>query len=64
MSAPLKILSWRSWRGIKQVGEFQNGSGVMGVFRVPAKTLDQDYLRKWAAELGVSDLLNEALSGN
>jgi hypothetical protein len=35
----------------------------MGVIRVQAATLDLDYLRTWAAELGVLDLLEEALSG-
>jgi hypothetical protein len=35
---------------------------VMGVIRVQSKSLDVDYLHTWAAELGVLNLLEEALS--
>jgi hypothetical protein len=34
---------------------------VIGMLKVRAGDLDQEYLRKWAIELGVSDLLEKAL---
>jgi hypothetical protein len=34
---------------------------VLGLLRVQAGALDQDYLRLWAIELGVTDLLDKAL---
>ncbi len=33
---------------------------VLGVLRVQADSLDRSYLEKWAAELGVADLLAKA----
>ena len=33
---------------------------ILGVLTVQADRLDRDYLRKWAAELGVADLLQRA----
>jgi len=35
---------------------------VLGVLTVKAGELDLDYLRKWSLELGVSDLLERAIS--
>jgi hypothetical protein len=35
---------------------------VLGVLRTQAGRLDVDYLRHWAAALGVSDLLNRAMA--
>jgi hypothetical protein len=34
---------------------------VLGVLKVQAKTLDLAYLRRWAADLGLTDLLEQAL---
>ncbi len=34
---------------------------VVGVLRVQGERLDREYLRRWAAELGVSDLLDRAM---
>jgi len=34
---------------------------ILGVLKVQAGRLDMDYLRKWAAELQVADLLQRAL---
>ena len=33
---------------------------VLGVLKVQAGSLDRPYLEKWAAELGVADLLTKA----
>ncbi len=35
---------------------------VLGVLKVQGERLDQDYLRRWADALNVSDLLERALS--
>ena len=34
---------------------------ILGVLKVQGAALDFDYLRKWAAVLGVTELLNRAL---
>ncbi|HMV48587.1 MAG TPA: hypothetical protein PLD20_20900 [Blastocatellia bacterium] len=35
---------------------------VLGILKVKAPVLDYDYLHHWATELGVADLLNQALA--
>jgi hypothetical protein len=40
----------------------QQWKDVQGVLRVKAETLDQKYLQHWAAELGLTELLNRALA--
>jgi hypothetical protein len=35
---------------------------VLGIIQVQADRLDLDYLRHWAVELGVTDLLEKALT--
>jgi len=35
---------------------------IQGVFKVQGTTLDMNYLKRWAAVLDVSDLLERALS--
>ena len=35
-------------------------SDIIGVLRIQAERLDRQYLDKWAAELGVADLLAKA----
>ncbi len=37
-------------------------SDVLGVLKVQAGALDLEYLRSWARELGVDDLLERALT--
>jgi hypothetical protein len=41
----------------------QQWHDVLGVLRVQAGRLDLGYLREWAGELGVADLLRRALEG-
>lgn len=43
------------------ISECQWGD-VLGVLRVQGEALDCDYLRKWGAVVGVSDLLERALT--
>jgi hypothetical protein len=54
----LAKLEW--YRKGNEVSERQWGD-IIGVLKVRAGDLDQEYLRKWAIELGVSDLLEKAL---
>jgi len=37
-------------------------SDILGVLKAQGERLDQDYLRYWAGELGVDDLLHRALA--
>ena len=43
-----------------RVSERQWGD-VLGVLRVQGETLDIEYLRQWADELGLAELLDRAL---
>jgi hypothetical protein len=52
-------LEW--FRAGGEVSDRQWGD-VVGVIRVAATALDQSYLTRWAAELGVSDLLDRAFA--
>ena len=55
------ILAKLEW--YRQGGEVSDRQwrDILGVLRVQADRLDQDYLQKWAVELGVADLLKRAL---
>ncbi len=55
----LQKLAW--YRLGNEVSERQ-WSDVQGVLKVQAKLLDLEYLRRWAPELGVADLLKRALA--
>lgn len=56
------VLSKLRWfRKTNETSERQ-WSDVLGVLTVKAGELDLEYLRKWALELGVSDLLERAIS--
>jgi hypothetical protein len=39
----------------------QQWRDVIGVLKIQAGRLDYNYLRRWSAELGITDLLNKAL---
>jgi len=54
----LQKLLW--FRKGGEVSDKQWGD-VLGVLKVQADALDYDYLRRWAIELGIADLLNRAL---
>jgi hypothetical protein len=55
------ILSKLEWYRLCQESSTRQWGYVLGVIRVQGETLDLSYLRRWAAELGVSDLLGRAL---
>lgn len=52
-------LDW--YRAGGEVSERQWGD-VLGVLKVAAGDLDRGYLSRWAAELGIADLLDRALA--
>lgn len=51
-------------RGYRQTDETSDRqwNDVLGVMSVQAETLDLPYLKRWAEELGISDLLERALA--
>lgn len=55
----LRKLEW--YRGGGEVSERQWGD-VIGVLKVQAGLLDREYLTHWAAQLGLTDLLESALA--
>lgn len=55
----LRKLAW--YRGGGEVSERQWGD-VIGVLKVQAELLDRDHLTHWAAQLGLTDLLEGALA--
>ncbi len=52
-----KLLWFRKGGGISD----RQWDDILSVLKVQAKALDYDYLRTWAAELNVSDLLDQAI---
>lgn len=52
-----KLLWFRSGGEVSE----RQWKDVVGVLKVQGKKLDQEYMMKWAGELGVSDLLSKAL---
>ncbi|MFQ5742207.1 MAG: hypothetical protein ACE5HV_01325 [Acidobacteriota bacterium] len=55
----LQKLEWYRLGG--EISERQ-WTDVLGVLRVQGESLDREYLRRWAMELGIADLLDRALS--
>lgn len=55
----LAKLEWYAKGG--RVSERQWGD-ILGVLRVQGEALDRDYLRRWAAELGLVELLAQAVA--
>jgi hypothetical protein len=55
------ILHKLQWYRIGNETSERQWLDVQNVLRAQAGKLDQDYLTHWAAELGIDDLLNEAL---
>jgi hypothetical protein len=51
-----KLLWYREGDGISD----RQWNDVIGVLRAQGARLDRDYLERWAAELGVADLLARA----
>lgn len=62
ISAEDSILAKLSWFQLGGGVSEQQWRDVQGVIRVQAERLDLGYLREWAAELGVADLLEGALA--
>ncbi len=48
------------WYRLGQESAYQQWTDVLGVLKVQAGRIDQAYLDHWAADLGVSDLLERA----
>jgi hypothetical protein len=58
------ILSKLEWYRLGGEVSERQWRDVLGVLKTRAGALDIDYLRKWAKELKVSDLLERALAGS
>jgi len=54
------ILAKLEWYRLGDEVSERQWNDVMGVLKVQAEALDRPYLEKWAAELGVADLLSKA----
>lgn len=54
----LRKLEWYRLGGMTSDRQWTD---VLGVLRVQGSSLDLEYLRRWAAELGLTDLLERAL---
>jgi hypothetical protein len=55
------ILSKLEWFRMGDEVSDRQWRDILGVLKVQAGRLDPDYLRQWAAELGVADLLQKAI---
>jgi hypothetical protein len=57
------VLAKLEWYRLGGEASERQWRDVLGVLKVQAGALDLDYLRRWALELGVADLLERALEG-
>lgn len=55
------ILNKLRWYRLGGQTSERQWSDVMGILRVQGEALDFEYLNRWAAHLGLQDLLNQAL---
>lgn len=53
-----KLLWFKKGGGISE----KQWDDILGVLKVQSDSLDYEYLRRWASELGVADLLSKALA--
>jgi hypothetical protein len=61
-SAEDTVLTKLEWYRMGSEVSERQWRDVLGVLKVQAERLDLAYLRRWAAALGVADLLEQALS--
>ena len=54
------ILAKLEWYRLGDESSEKQWNDVLGIIKVQQKALDRAYLEKWAAELGLSDLLEKA----
>ena len=55
------ILAKLEWYRLGGESSDRQWRDILGVFHTRGNVLDQEYLRRWAAALGISDLLTRAL---
>ena len=62
MAAPEDVILHKL-RWNQQTPSERQLSDAAGIVAVQGQTLDRDYMTHWAAQLGVSDTLNDLLTG-
>jgi hypothetical protein len=63
LSAEDIVLSKLDWFHLGGEQSERQWRDVIGVLKTQAQTIDVDYMRQWADQLGVADLLERALPG-
>jgi len=61
-SAEDTVLSKLEWYRLREGVSDRQWQDVLGVLKVQGERLDLAYLRQWAAELGVAELLEKAIA--
>ena len=54
-------LTWFEWYRMGNETSDRQWNDILGVLKVRGKALDLTYVRQWAIQLGVGDLLDRAL---